>query len=349
MTNKRILFFCRGRGRGHAVPDLEVVRELSTLRAGLAIQLASYGTGAETIRQAGYPVADLGLPEANPFLETLIVATRLIAAFEPDVVVSHEEFAALPAARTAQVPAIFITDWFPPAPGVRADCLAYADSVVFTEERGVYVPPPFLGRAPCYVEPVVRKMRYTLADRSRARSELAVAESVFLLSVIPGSWATEARVPLLELVLSAWSLLRRDGDALVWVSSRDHDLVAQRCAGMPGVCAIEDARPVERLMVASDVVLTKGNRGTIMELTSLGVPSLSLSPASNPIDDVLVSRIRSNTALGLKAVDGPYLAERLQEIRAGRASLTFDRLGLHERGGEQAARALLSEVDRLSP
>jgi hypothetical protein len=41
-----VLFFARGRGRGHAVPDTAIVDELLQLSPDLNVCFASYATGA---------------------------------------------------------------------------------------------------------------------------------------------------------------------------------------------------------------------------------------------------------------------------------------------------------------
>src|SRR5690242_12943702 len=110
-----VLFFSRGRGRGHAIPDLEIVRELKQIDSAIEVQFVSYSTGAATFRAEGYRVIDLELPEENSFAETIVIAYRKILEFHPKVVISHEEFAAIIAAKVANVPSIFLCTWLPPA------------------------------------------------------------------------------------------------------------------------------------------------------------------------------------------------------------------------------------------
>lgn len=63
MTIMDILFFSRGRGRGHAIPDLAIAKRLLHADPSLALAFASYGTGAETIRNSGCDLIDLRLSE----------------------------------------------------------------------------------------------------------------------------------------------------------------------------------------------------------------------------------------------------------------------------------------------
>jgi len=62
-----LLFFSRGKGRGHAVPDAAIARELVALSPGVEIHFISYSVGATTLRDLGWNVVDLGLPEDPPF------------------------------------------------------------------------------------------------------------------------------------------------------------------------------------------------------------------------------------------------------------------------------------------
>src|SRR5687768_3344241 len=108
----RALFFSRGRGHGHAIPDMAIVDELESLAPEIAVSFASYATGAATFKAANRSVFNMGLAENNGFLETLFKACDLILDQKPNIIISHEEFAALPAARLAGIPSIFISAWF---------------------------------------------------------------------------------------------------------------------------------------------------------------------------------------------------------------------------------------------
>src|ERR1700733_12151618 len=63
----KVLFFSRGRGRGHAIPDVAIMREVRRLRPDTTCEIASYSTGARTIESLDERVHDLQLPEENPF------------------------------------------------------------------------------------------------------------------------------------------------------------------------------------------------------------------------------------------------------------------------------------------
>jgi UDP-N-acetylglucosamine:LPS N-acetylglucosamine transferase len=306
----QMLFFSRGRGRGHAVPDMMVAEELRRIDPELAPAFVSYGTGADTLAEGGYPVFDLELPDDAPFFEILVRAARLIAREQPDIVVAHEEFAALPAAKALDCPALFIVDFFlPTADHPWMQSLHYADEILFIERRGLFPEPPGAAGRTSYVGPIVRRLSWTRADRARARQELGLAPAATVVSVIPGSWATEERAPLVELVRHAFASLPAADKTLVWVAGRDHERLSALFGSDPHVRVLEGHSPIEALMVASDLVITKANRGTTIELACLGVPSISLSYGANIVDETIVARLPSHLALNAKAVDAPYLAE----------------------------------------
>ncbi len=85
-----ILFFSRGRGKGHAIPDAAIMESVRNLDDRIGWQFVSYGTGASTLAELGHSVRDLQLPDDNPFHETLIRACEVISECSPGLVVSHE-------------------------------------------------------------------------------------------------------------------------------------------------------------------------------------------------------------------------------------------------------------------
>jgi hypothetical protein len=48
---KKVLFFTRGRGSGHAIPDIEITNELLGLRMDVEVRFVSYASGARTLSE----------------------------------------------------------------------------------------------------------------------------------------------------------------------------------------------------------------------------------------------------------------------------------------------------------
>ncbi len=160
-----ILFFSRGRGRGHAVPDMAILDQFRRLSSEADVRFVSYGTGAATLRQAEHSVIDLALPDDARFLDVLVRASRVIHRLKPRFVFAHEEFAALPAAKTFGVPTLLLVDFFRPV-DIWLESLRFADRVVFLERRGLFPEPPQAKGRVRYVGPVVRPLAYALDDRA---------------------------------------------------------------------------------------------------------------------------------------------------------------------------------------
>jgi hypothetical protein len=76
---RKILFFTRGRGRGHAVRDLAILAELRRQAPHIESVFVSYAAGASTLAEAGLDVIDLKLADDAPFLEVVIRVTRVLA------------------------------------------------------------------------------------------------------------------------------------------------------------------------------------------------------------------------------------------------------------------------------
>jgi UDP-N-acetylglucosamine:LPS N-acetylglucosamine transferase len=309
-----ILFFSRGRGRGHAIPDAAIMDEVAAIRSNLDWSFASYATGAKTLQALGYDIHDLDLPEENPFLATTIGSYRLMEKFKPRFIVAHEEPAALLAAELLQVPAAFITEWFVADTTLVMQPLSYAKSIIVIQHQGIFDEPSYAKDKVQYMGPMMRKMLYTKEDRNRARQELKLNKEAIVIACLPGGWATEAREPVADLLLTAFDGVRGTEKKLVWVAGSDRENLINQTAHRNDVIIVNQVWPIEQLMVASDLVIAKANRGTIMEAAYLGIPSISLSHGLNPIDDYIVRGISLNHPLRMKGLTAEHLTICMENL-----------------------------------
>lgn len=320
----KVLFFSRGRGRGHAIPDVAIAKELSDLEPGITLQFVSYGTGAQTIGQCGYRVIDLKLPDDNPFLETLVRSIHIINEQEPSLVLSHEEFCVLPAAKLFEVPCMFLTDWFPSPGTVWMECLPYAEKVIFLDEPGYFEEPEVLKGKVEYVGLAIRQLSLTKESQHTARMELGLPQGAPIILILPGgaSASSEDRAPLFDLVTSAIDLL--DGDPVaVWVlPPEEQEKIRKHQTCRPDIVFMSPHFNVEKTMVAADVAITKATRTTSFELNALGIPSISISYGLNPIDDYRVAQIKTNRALRARGLTATSLSAHLTQAMKERAAGT---------------------------
>lgn len=315
-NKQKILFFTRGRGRGHAIPDMEIARKLEALSHDVEVRFVSYGTGASTFEAHGVPHIDLGLPDRNPTNETIVRAGKLIGWLDPDLVVAHEEFAALPVAKIFDKPTALITDWFTDPAKYSMSTLAFADRILFLDEQGVYDEPEGLQASIEYVGPVVREFTYSRADRGRAREELGIEADAFTLAMLPGSWR-EAVAPSLDVVLGAFDSLDEAPKHLIWVAGEDYDLIREKTEERPQVDVRGYEPEIGRIFAATDVAITKANRMTLFELASLGIATVSLNCIDNPIDLFRAGRFANNELLSAGA-DAAELSAAIGRARGRR-------------------------------
>jgi UDP-N-acetylglucosamine:LPS N-acetylglucosamine transferase len=313
---KKLLFFSRGRGSGHAIPDIAITQELQKLRPDVEVRFVSYATGARTIERFQFPLFDLDLPEAGSVTHMTVVAGKLAGSLDPDLVVAHEEFAAIPAAKIFGKPTVFLTDFFVEPEQLEMQALKYADRVLFLGKAGLFDEPKWVQGKVDYVGRVLREFHYTRQDRSRARRELDLGEAETVVSVLPGSW-TENTAPILELVAQAFEGLEVAPKRLVWVAGEDYELVRGRLADTPEARVVARDWQMDRLMAATDVAITKANRMTALELDSLGIPSVALSPKINRIDDRIVRSLESVSFREIDSIDALSLRDEISSLLGG--------------------------------
>ncbi len=341
---KKVLFFSRGRGRGHAIPDIEIIRELSFLRKDIEVRIVSYGVGASTFTDFNFPIIDIGLPDTSPIAEMSVIAGKLVGWLNPDLVVAHEEFPVMPAAKIFEKPAIFITDWFTDPEMYSMNALKFADEILFTGRQGVFDEPPWLQNKVRYVGPVLRDFRYTRADRQHARNETGLASDAFVLSVFPGSWV-ESEAPILEVVTAAFDRLGINQRKLIWLAGGDHERIQTRLAGREDALVLERCWEIDRLMAATDVAITKMNRMTIFELHELMIPTIGLSFDLNPIDDRAVGGLEGFVRLSATDLAPEILSEAILDLY--RAPIT-PRTRASTANARTCARHLSEALDRVS-
>jgi UDP-N-acetylglucosamine:LPS N-acetylglucosamine transferase len=313
---KRILFFSRGRGRSHAVQDMEIARHITGLDCDIQIRFVSYGTGADTLERAGVRHVDLDMPDTNPIHETLILAGKLIGWLQPDLVMSHEEFIVLPAAKIFDKPTMLLTDWFTGPAKPSMTTLPYADRILFLDSAGHFEEPECVRGRVEYVGSVVRELRYSRKDRAKARAELNLPQDSFLVVVLPGS-SREEDSPSLELVFDAFKALPLQPKHMMWVAAADYEPVSSRMANESNVIVKDYAPDFDAWIAAADVAITKGTRSTMRELDRLGLPSITLNNIENPIDKIRARTFSNNVALPELATGSDLAALLLKAAAQG--------------------------------
>jgi UDP:flavonoid glycosyltransferase YjiC (YdhE family) len=310
-----ILFFSRGRGRGHATPDAEIARCLLGERPGIKLDFVSYGVGADTLRSQGYPVIDLHQPEDCPMWEMTGSVFRLLQREKPRLVVSHEELCVMPVASVFEMSSVYLTDWLPPSESLSMQAIHYARHIIFMDEKGYCDIPDDLREKMTFVGPVLQCTALGRSDREAVRRDLGIDGGSKLILVLPGGahQHSEARAPILNLVLDASNELSDISKVVLWIAGgEDYEMVRGRTKHRDDVFVTKPVASALPLMIAADVIITKGNRVTVLESEALGIPSISISHGHNVVDDNRVARIKSNVAFRAKGLDSLTLSKAVR-------------------------------------
>jgi hypothetical protein len=124
-------------------------------------------------------------------------------------------------------------------------------------------------------------------------------------------------------MLEAFDLIELDDKRIIWiVNGADYDLLQKKAGGRSDLVVMRPHPALTSTMMASDVIITKGNRTPLLECDVLGLHSLSLSHGHNAVDDYRTARIRSNTSLRVRGLNASILRDHIvnameKKIRKG--------------------------------
>lgn len=313
MSEADILFVSRGRGRGHATRDLAISVELRRLLPGVRIAFCSYSVGRTVFAAAGETVYDLNLPENNRFTETIIRTAEVISALRPALVVAQEEPAALVASSVHRTSAVFTTHWFPVRKRITTEALQHAKRILFMEDAGIFAEPTEVQGRTIYCGPVLRPFAPSPSSPEAYREGLGLQTDCLFVLVLPGS-PPEHREPIFDLVMKAFSQLSAPRRRLLWLAGGDFQEIAARSANMPDVTVIEFSHQIDALMLASDIVLSKGTYNTTRETMAHGRPCIVLSHGYNWVDDFFAQRWPHIEFRKVSETSPSLLAERIQFV-----------------------------------
>jgi UDP-N-acetylglucosamine:LPS N-acetylglucosamine transferase len=310
---RKVLFFSRGRGRGHAVPDIAIAQALNERREDVDIRFVSYAAGAATLSAAGLPLIDVDVTDVSPLAELTALSGKLIRWLNPDLVVAHEEFAVPPVAKIFDKPAVFIVDFFTTEEMHSMAALKFADEILFTGQEGRYTEPSWVRDKVRYVGPVFREFRYRRGDRNQARAELGIPTDALVVGVFPGSW-NEITAPAVELITAAFDVLKAPMKRLLWVNSAGSEEVDSRLAKREDTLVVGYSCEIDRIMCVTDVAITKANRMTAQELAMLGIPTIALSYELNVLDDIAVTGLEGVQRLLAREIDAQKLSTAIHAL-----------------------------------
>ena len=315
------------------MPDAAIADELREAPIDVEITWISYAVGAATLRALGQTVIDLDLPEHNDFFETLKRLEPIVCDRRPDIIVSHEEFCALPVAKQLGIRNVLLTDWLWSADRLSTNAASFADEILFLDEPGYFPIPDSLIEKVSFVGTVFRRMDIRGLNMSTCRQRRGLRMDEPVLLVVPGGADihSETRAPLFDALCAAVIGTGLDHLQVLWVvGDPDYSALAETTEVKNGrVRLLRPHWEFTETLLAADVVLTKSNRTPLLECEVLGIPTISISWGYNFIDDFRIEQIATNKVLRGQTLIPSELTAAIEDalVRCGLdAAVAEDRL-----------------------
>jgi uncharacterized protein (TIGR00661 family) len=290
----KLLYLSRGRGFSHAMNDLLILKELKKINDKISILVASYDKGYSYFLKNGFRPFNLGLRQKEELtLKASLRMWSLIRRFKPDLVVSDEVFIVFHITRGLKIPSVLITHWFfesyskkhPINPAVKK-----ANHVLFVDKPEFHTIPFDFNVHLTFVGPVIREFDYTLKDKKKAKHELGIDSKDKVILVTTGGRYKD-RNKLLELSAEVCKELGDNNMKLILLTGELYKEYSEKFKNENRIIVKDYDWKMDRLMVASDLVICKGTFSTTWELAYLGVPSISVPDLDNPIDQIHVNKM----------------------------------------------------------
>ncbi|MFS0614357.1 glycosyltransferase [Lederbergia ruris] len=285
--NKKILYLSRGRGYGHAIVDRVVADNIISKIPNVEIIFSSYGEGKSVLSRSNYPIIDLNISVEEEF--SPVITREIYNAYnivKPDLIISHEIFYAIPFAKIAQLPSLFITHWFFEQITNDDFCLylsklmGSADIIAMIDCKEFHLPPPHLQDKTHFVGPVLR-----IDSLQGDEPNISINKRNYIVINIGGR--IEANAKLIEFILICLKKINWTGtygDIILFVGERKEYF--EEFANKINLSAIvmDFSEKILQLQRESVFVIGRGSFTILSELAALGVPSLHILFEDNPVD-----------------------------------------------------------------
>ena len=355
---KRVLFFSRGLGWGHATRDVMIAEAMRQLDENIDVVFATYGAGCEAMAGKGYAFIDLGLPDEGARGHRTVQMGRAIRDQNPNIIISDEELDCLPLAKLFDVPTILVTNWLPPeSEDFLISLVSLADLVIFPDIQGYFGCPSMLQGRVHFVGPIVRLPQDLSTRRKRIRQDWGIAEGATLIVVTVGGEGNRRIIPedviLFLSSVKACSLIRSSSKTMILISAALEELFRGYVSGVSesNIITISGTDDFLGLAGSSDVVITRGGHTTLWELALMCVPSVAIpySDRVNPANKfyaICMQRRGFTKMLMEYELNAERLALKIEEALMSGVGMPKNELPRVEDGAMRAAQLALNLAAR---
>lgn len=299
---KKILFFSRGLGLGHATRDIQIKKEVQRLNPTLEIVFASYQEAYKLLFMNKCKVIDLGLPAVGDRYHRLIKIGQTIQQERPSLILSDEELLALPLSRIFNIPSILITNYFPDEKSPWLQLFTFANKIIFPDFRNFFKVPKSISSCVSFVGPIVYRSRLFNKDKNDLRKSMEIEKEDLVIVVTAGGRWDESKV-LYESSIDAFKRLSNINKKLILLAGGLKRCLFNKRTKNIFIEGFVDRNEVDKYFLISDLVITRGSYTTLWELALLGIPSISIPfpPQIHPFNEFHASNMeRRGTTIVIK-------------------------------------------------
>lgn len=267
---------------GHAKRDMCIAKMLKKIsKDKLKLKFVSYATGYKCLVKYRYHPIDLSLPEMGKKRMAQKRIKFLIDKEKPDLIVSDEELIVLPLAKERKIPSILITNWLPQIEKMSkreysfyTNLFLLSEMIIFPDREDSFEVPNELKKLVKFVNPIIFPSHFSLKDRKSIRKELKIDNNEkFILATAGGTHPID-RI-FFKCILKAFQKLNLKGKLYLLSGVFKKEFLKYQLQNEK-IIVKDFVNQIEKIMIASDLVITRGGHTTLWELASLGIPSISI-------------------------------------------------------------------------
>lgn len=160
-----------------------------------------------------------------------------------------------------------------------------SDIIIFPDRKGSFDVPNKLAKSVKFVNPIIFPYRFSLKDRDWIRKELKInKDEKFILATAGGTHPVDKI--FFKYVVKTFQHLNLKSKLYLLSGYLKKEFLKYQFQDRR-ILIKDFVNQIEKLMIASDLVITRGGHTTLWELASFGIPSISIPRPSqhNPFNE----------------------------------------------------------------
>jgi len=250
--------------------------------------------------------------DESSFLNQVMSVLDIIESCPCSIVVAHEYFPAIVAARVLKKRAVFIGAWLPRAGSQQAEAICLANQVIVLEEAGLF---PFGMELPVRAKFIGQVSGPT---DGAAPNEIdgplgsggGLSRGKHIVSIVVDRTWRSVHLEYIDLGLSAFALLPVGQYFVQIISTQPNVYLRGRFDGLKNIIYKEiNCYQLWSEVRGVDLIVNFGSRGLAIEAAKYRLPAISIINGSNAAEELLLGRLPGNIVLHVRALDARILRD----------------------------------------